>query len=246
MIEPTLNGWPTDSSSSPTVAWVRRRQDRFSRLTSVGPSCLRPVSVVVTAAPSPASPAAPGIPPGRRPGPPPSPPRPASAAASPSPGCAARPGSAAPPAASRPSQAGSSSCSAALPIRIGGLDQISRKLAGRSGVIGRRRSGRWPGPAGAALPAHSSSARLVHVDRPDRWRPGSAAGQHQRQRPVAAAQVEQVPGRGRRRGGLQQQPGARVEPAGREHPGVGLQLQVHVGQHHVDQAGPVRRPPAAR
>ena len=55
-----------------------------------------------------------------------------------------------------------------------------------------------------------------------------------------AAQVQQVAiGRGRR-GLLQQQPGAGVEAAGGEHPGVGLQLQVNVGQHHPDLAGPVR------
>ena len=41
MIEPTLNGWLTESSSSPTLAWARWRQDRFRRLTSVGPSGLR-------------------------------------------------------------------------------------------------------------------------------------------------------------------------------------------------------------
>src|SRR5215472_16687362 len=40
MIEPTLNGWLTESSRSPTLAWACWRQDRFSRLTSVGPSGL--------------------------------------------------------------------------------------------------------------------------------------------------------------------------------------------------------------
>src|SRR5215469_17893242 len=40
MIDPRLNGWLTDSSSRQTVAPVARRHDLFSRLTSVGPSCL--------------------------------------------------------------------------------------------------------------------------------------------------------------------------------------------------------------
>ena len=44
---------------------------------------------------------------------------------------------ASPSAVSRASQADSSSCKAALPIRIGGLDQISPKLAGQVRVIGR-------------------------------------------------------------------------------------------------------------
>ncbi len=39
MIDPRLNGWLTDSSSRHRLACVARRQDRFSRLTSVGPSC---------------------------------------------------------------------------------------------------------------------------------------------------------------------------------------------------------------
>src|SRR6185312_7336417 len=57
---------------------------------------------------------------------------------------------------------------------------------------------------------------------------------------VAAAQVQHVTA-GRRRGSLlEQQAGARVEPAGGEHPGVGGQLQVYVGQDHPDLAGPVR------
>src|ERR1700745_2188704 len=59
-------------------------------------------------------------------------------------------------------------------------------------------------------------------------------------RAVAAAQVQHVTA-GRRRGSLlEQQTGARVEPAGGEHPGVGGQLQVYVGQDHPDLAGPVR------
>ena len=38
MIEPTLNGWPTLSSSRRAAACVRRRQPRLSRFTSVMPS----------------------------------------------------------------------------------------------------------------------------------------------------------------------------------------------------------------
>src|SRR5580692_9985815 len=40
MIEPTLNGWPTESSSSARRPSVRRRHSRLSRFTSVGRSCL--------------------------------------------------------------------------------------------------------------------------------------------------------------------------------------------------------------
>ena len=39
-IIPTLNGWVTESSSRASRAPVARRQDRFSRFTSVGRSCL--------------------------------------------------------------------------------------------------------------------------------------------------------------------------------------------------------------
>ena len=39
-IIPTLNGWVTESSSRATRAPVARRQDRLSRFTSVGRSCL--------------------------------------------------------------------------------------------------------------------------------------------------------------------------------------------------------------
>ena len=38
MIDPRLKGWPTESSKSASLARVSRRQDRFSRLTSVGRS----------------------------------------------------------------------------------------------------------------------------------------------------------------------------------------------------------------
>src|SRR5215469_2174423 len=39
MMDPTLNGCPTLSSSNPSRASVRRRQPRLRRLTSVMPSC---------------------------------------------------------------------------------------------------------------------------------------------------------------------------------------------------------------
>src|SRR5262245_15137247 len=44
MIEPTLNGCPTDSSSSPSRPCVRRRQVRLSRFTSVAPSWRGPAA----------------------------------------------------------------------------------------------------------------------------------------------------------------------------------------------------------
>ncbi len=138
MIEPTLNGWPTESSSSASLAWVSRRQDRFSRLTSVGRSWRRAAGPVA-AGPVMGRPPVPGtrlVPPA---GGPASRPRPASAAAS-------------------PSQPASRSCSAALPTRIGGLDQISPNRAGNAGSPGAAQR-TFGSPARCAFSAHSSSAR---------------------------------------------------------------------------------------
>ncbi len=41
MIDPTLKGWLTESSSRQILALVSLRQEAFRRLTSVGPSCRR-------------------------------------------------------------------------------------------------------------------------------------------------------------------------------------------------------------
>ena len=101
---------------------------------------------------------------------------------------------AAPPAASRGSQCSSRSCSAALPTRIGGLDQIAsnRRSSGTpSGVAGVEVR---PVPAWRALCRARSSARCVDVDRPDRGagrRAGQASGRSapSRSRGRAAAPV---------------------------------------------------------
>ena len=171
-----------------------------------------------------------------------SPVRPASGAASRRRGCGPSPGSAPEaagrPGASRASQSPSRACSASLPIRTGGLDQIPANRGGRDGSSGAAQR-TLPRPAARAFRAHRLEGPLVDVDRPDRGA-RRARGQHAGDRAVAAAQVEQVAGRRRRRGLLEQQAGARVEPAGGEHPGVGGELQVDVGQHHADQAGAVR------
>ena len=142
------------------------------------------------------------------------------------------------PGASRASQRRSSSCRAGLPIRTGGLDQIPAKLAGRSGESGSTRADVGQPGAGRVGGAQRQGA-LVHVDRPDR-RAGGADRQGAGDRAVTAADVEQVAGRGRGGRGLEQEPGSRVEAAGGEHPGIGLELQVQVGQHDPDQPGPVR------
>ena len=88
--------------------------------------------------------------------------------------------------------------------------------------MGRRAGGAdaaKPGPRGIASAERERAA--VDVDRPDA-RPGGAGGQHERERPVAAAEIEQLAGGWRRRGCLKQQPGPRIQPARREHAGVGL------------------------
>ena len=138
-IEPTLNGWPTESSSSASRAWVARRHSRFSRLTSTGrswrgrPGRRRPGGTGEVTGESPRL-VRPKIRPGAggsrcaRPGASPaSPARPASGAASRRPRwrpATGRRGRRAPAGAA---SADSSSCRAGLPMRIGGLDQMPAK-----------------------------------------------------------------------------------------------------------------------
>ncbi len=167
---PTLNGCPTDSSSSPIRPWVRRRQDRFSRFTSVAPSCRGPAGapapefpLLVIAGPiirrgRPADPQHPVPGAGRHPVSRPARRPPASAAASPSPGCAAPPGrrrrrEPAGPARRRAAHAGP-------PCRSGsaGWTRSARSAAGRAGSPGGRQR-TCSSPAAAALRRHRSSAR---------------------------------------------------------------------------------------
>ena len=93
-------------------------------------------------------------------------------------------------------------------------------------------------PRGSGVPGTKVERAPVDIDSPDPRgrRPGR---HHQRERTVAAAEVEQVAAS--RRGGsrLEQQPGPRVQAAGGEDAGVGSQLQVGIGQHDVDDARPM-------
>src|SRR5690348_5679076 len=76
-IEPTLNGWLTESSSSASRPSVRRRHSRLSRLTSVGRNCRGAPPPAppraVPAPPPPPTPPAPPAPPRAAPAPPASP-----------------------------------------------------------------------------------------------------------------------------------------------------------------------------
>ena len=116
--------------------------------------------------------------------------RPARPAGSRRRGCAGRPGQPVPSGSSRGSQRSSSACSAGLPTRIGGFDQIAAKPDRRPGR--RRVAGAQPAqPRPAGRSPRPAQGPVVHVDGPDRA-PGAAQRHRQRQRAPAAAEVEQV------------------------------------------------------
>ena len=111
---------------------------------------------------------------------------------------------------SRASQVSSRSCSAALPIRIGGLDQSSSYLVS---------AGTWSGRCDPDLPAHVQPVRVVaaerqravvHVDGVDHG-PGAGQGQAERDRPPAAAEVQDPRRSGRGRDLAQQDGRAPVQ-----------------------------------
>ena len=116
-----------------------------------------------------------------------------------------------PSGARRGSQVSRRACSASLPIRMGGLDQISSYVAA-SGTASAATAREAVGHAerGGVLPGQQQRA-LVDVDAGDhRVRDGGRDGQADDA--VAAAQVEDPPRRGRL-GLAQQHGGALVEPA---------------------------------
>ena len=126
---------------------------------------------------------------------------------------------ASPPGSRRPSQCVSIACSATLPTRIGGLDQIAAKRTS-SGTSSGRTARTLVAPRRSALRRVRSSARSLTSTAQTR-RGGGRQRQRQRDRTPAAAEVEQVTlrpaarGRGRaapacrgRRG-----PGRRCPPA---------------------------------
>ncbi len=145
---------------------------------------------------------------------------------------------AAPSSVSRGSQNSSRSCSACLPILIGGFDQsaANRTSSGTcSGVTGTH----VLAPEPRRVLAGQLQRPLVDVDRPHR-RPGRVQRHRQRERSPAAAEVEQV-ALGRRRGRLaQQHPGAEVDVAAAEDPGGRHHLDLAAGEPHLERASLVR------
>ena len=103
------------------------------------------------------------------------------------------------PAASRPSQRSSRSCRAALPIRIGGFDQMPVEARRRRARRRARRPARWSQtPAASALAAAQRPAPARSRRPPTPCAAGRPAGEGHGDRAVAAAQVEQVPARSAR------------------------------------------------
>src|SRR3984957_2478049 len=209
-IEPTLNGWLTESSSSARRPSVRRRHSRLSRFTSVGRSCLGGPPAV-----PPATPAEVSVSIGSHSGPfeiigGSYPQQTVAAARGQSPHLPSflffqpaveRVGAQVAAHHQRRTGAG----------RQPGEPPPEQLVQGRLADPDRRvgpdlgEAGRQPGRVGGGA-AHVRKARpgrvplaqrqrpFVHVDRPDRRRGG--AGRHRaRDRPVAAAEVEQVTGR---------------------------------------------------
>ncbi len=103
--------------------------------------------------------------------------------------------------------------------------------------IGRHGAKVGQAEGGGVLPDQLDGP-LVDVNRPDRGA-GAAAGHGHRDRAVAAAEIEQVAGRGRRRGGPQQDHGPGVDPARREDAPIGSQphRRVGQGQDHLARMG---------
>ena len=156
-----------------------------------------------------------------------SPARRATCGASRSRGACARRARRRPPSVRRSSQRSSSSWSAALPMRIGGFDQIRSKRrssatsSGSSDLDGRD-------AVGGRVGGTQLAGALVHVDR-DHPRAGRPRAPSTRAiAPGAAAEVEERARRRRRRRLAQQELGARVELAVAEHAAVGRQPQVRL------------------
>ena len=116
-----------------------------------------------------------------------------------------------PPGRSRGSHWSSSSCSASLPTRIGGFDQISSYVASGSTSSGSTARNRSATPSRSAFSRASSSARSLTstaVTRASGHRDGDGEPDHA----VPAAEVEHLAGLHRRRCLAQQHAGADVEP----------------------------------
>ena len=98
--------------------------------------------------------------------------------------------------------------------------------------------GRWPARRGPrwrrTAPGRARSRRSPRPSRRGRGPPSRRRSGRNRSRGRAGRRPRAGPA------GLEQEPGPRVEAAGGEHPGIGLELQVQVGQHDPDQPGPVR------
>ena len=172
-------------------------------------------------------------------------PRPASAAASRRRGCAGPRARPTPP-RRRAAAASAAAGRAARPCRPGSAGWT------RSRRTRRRRAHRractaltLARPSAAALRRTGPSGPLVDVDRPDR-RVRGVERQRQGDRPPAAAEVEQVPGRRRRGSVAQQHPGAEVDVLGAEHAARGLDLDLVPAQAQRDPAPVTRAGRAAR
>ena len=167
------------------------------------------------------------------------------AAGCPSPGCAAPRGGRRRSAASRGSQVRSSSWSAALPTRIGGLDQIrsNRTSSGMPSAVAARTPSR---PSAAALRRVRSSARSLTSSAQTRGG-GGAQGEGERDRAPAAAEVEEGAGAAAASGASSSSTrGALVEAAGREDAGRHLDVDLAAGEAHASCGVARRRWPGRR
>src|SRR5215470_9005629 len=253
-IDPTLKGWLTESSSRARRPSVRRRHSRFSRFTSVGRSCL--------GAPPPGGLAATGVtmwPFGRIQGR-----NHEETVTAPRGESCHRPALLFQPGVQRvgaeiaadhqgrPRARGAGGAGgepgkpAEQQVVQGRLADPHRRIRPNTSELRRyfwvvRDNAANVTKAGLGRVARAQAeGPLVHVDRPD-GDAGRARRQHAGDGPVAAAEVQDVTGRGRPGRRLEQQPGAWVQAARGEHPRIGVKLQVDIGQHDPDQARAVRR-----
>ena len=153
-----------------------------------------------------------------------SPARSASAAASRRRGASgrrARPGR---PASRRSSHAAAARAAPALPMRIGGFDQMTSKRTS-AGTSSGAATTTLASPLAAAFAAHSARARSL-TSTAHTVGAGGAAGERQRDRPGAAAEVEQRrPSAAAAGAGAQQERRAGVEASVAEHAAVGAQRE---------------------
>ena len=142
----------------------------------------------------------------------------------------------------------SSSCSAALPMRIGGFDQMAAKRSVRRAPRRARPTRTLVSPAAAALLGAQLQGPLVHVDRPHRGARAHArrqrAGRSGRSRSRGRAGRRSAGGGGRRRAAGSLVPGSTA--SAENTPRSVASVSEQVGQVEAHRPAGRRRPTGSR